>query len=107
VISTSFKFGTNRHQTIKTFPSAGNVAVSPISALGLTNFSLALDGTGQFSTSTQVVGKVFAASYAPTTPATLSVAVGDMGTAFTDATGRVSPNFMNLGSGELIACDVL
>ncbi|KAJ7331016.1 antifreeze protein [Mycena albidolilacea] len=79
----------------------GNVAVSPISALGLTNFSLALDGTGQFSTSTQVIGKVFAASYAPTTPATLSVAVGDMGTAFTDATGRVSPNFMNLGSGAI------
>ncbi|KAJ7693282.1 antifreeze protein [Mycena olivaceomarginata] len=48
-----------------------------------------------------VVGKVFAASYAPTTPATLSVAVGDMGTAFTDATGRVSPNFMNLGSGAI------
>ncbi|KAJ7701108.1 antifreeze protein [Mycena rosella] len=69
----------------------GPVAVSPIAATGLTGFSLTLDSTGQFSTSGQVVGKLFAASYAVPTPATLTAAIGDMGTAFTDATGRVNP----------------
>ncbi|KAJ7302349.1 antifreeze protein [Mycena olivaceomarginata] len=79
----------------------GSVAVSPISANGLTGFSLTLDSTGQFSTSTQVVGKLFAASYSTPTPSTLTVAIADMGTAFTDATGRVNPNFTNLGSGAI------
>ncbi|KAJ7062070.1 hypothetical protein C8F01DRAFT_1082637 [Mycena amicta] len=80
---------------------AGAVAVSPIAATGLTGFSLTVDSTGQFSTSAQVVGKLFAASYAVPTPATLTTAIADMGTAFTDATGRVNPNFTNLGSGAI------
>ncbi|KAJ6583301.1 antifreeze protein [Mycena sp. CBHHK59/15] len=79
----------------------GAVAVSPIAAVGLTGFSLTVDSTGQFSTSSQVVGKLFAASYAVPTPSTLTVAIGDMGTAFTDATGRVNPNFSNLASGAI------
>ncbi|KAJ7625175.1 antifreeze protein, partial [Mycena rosella] len=79
----------------------GAVAVSPIAANAITGFSLILDSTGQFSTSTQVVGKIFAASYAIPTPATLTVAVGDMGTAFNDATARPSPNFTNLATGAI------
>ncbi|KAJ7458596.1 antifreeze protein [Mycena latifolia] len=79
----------------------GNVAVSPIAAVALTGFSLTVDSTGQFSTSSQVVGKLFAASYAVPTPATLTTAIGDLGTAFTDATGRVNPNFNNLASGAI------
>ncbi|KAF9035415.1 hypothetical protein BDZ89DRAFT_490099 [Hymenopellis radicata] len=79
----------------------GAVAVSPIAAVGLTGFSLKLDSTGQFATSTQVTGKVYAATYSPPTPATLTAAIGDLGTAFTDATGRVNPNFNNLGSGAI------
>jgi len=79
----------------------GSVAVSPIAATGLTGFSLTVDSTGQFSTSAQVVGHLFAASYAAPTPATLTVAIGDMGTAFTDATGRVNPNFSNLAVGVI------
>ncbi|KAJ7618094.1 ice-binding protein [Mycena rosella] len=79
----------------------GSVAVSPIAAAALTGFSLTLDSTGEFSTSGQVVGKLFAASYAVPTPATLTVAIGDLGTAFTDATGRVNPNFSNLASGAI------
>ncbi|KAJ7835359.1 antifreeze protein [Mycena olivaceomarginata] len=54
----------------------------------LTGFSLTVDSTGQFSTSAQVTGKLFAASYFAPTPSTLTVAIGDMGTAFTDAAGR-------------------
>ncbi|KAJ7164323.1 antifreeze protein [Mycena filopes] len=80
----------------------GAIGTSPIAATpGLTGFSLALDPSGQFATSAQVVGKLFAASYAAPTPATLTVAIGDMGTAFTDAMGRVSPNFSNLASGAI------
>ncbi|KAJ7063716.1 antifreeze protein [Mycena amicta] len=79
----------------------GAVAVSPIAATGLTGFSLTVDSTGQFSTSAQVTGKLFAASYAVPTPATLTTAIADMGTAFTDATGRVNPNFSNLASGAI------
>ncbi|KAJ7136571.1 antifreeze protein [Mycena epipterygia] len=79
----------------------GNVAVSPIAATGLTGFSLTVDSTGQFSTSSQVVGELFAASYAAPTPAILTLAIGDMVTAFTDATSRVNPNFSNLASGTI------
>ncbi|KAJ7784308.1 antifreeze protein [Mycena metata] len=78
---------------------SGSIGTSPIAATGLTGFSLTVDPTGQFSTSAQVVGKLFAASYSAPTPSTLTVAIADMGTAFTDATGRVNPNFNNLASG--------
>ncbi|KAJ7678173.1 antifreeze protein [Mycena polygramma] len=79
----------------------GNVAVSPISATGLTGFSLTVDSTNEFSTSPQVAGHLFAASYAAPTPSQLTVAVADMGTAYTDATGRVNPTFNNLASGAI------
>ncbi|KAJ7358233.1 antifreeze protein [Mycena albidolilacea] len=79
----------------------GAIAVSPIAATGLTGFSLILDSTGQFSTSTQVAGHIFAASYSPPTPSTLTVAIGDMGTAFTDANSRLNPNFVNLATGAI------
>jgi hypothetical protein len=79
----------------------GNIGVSPIAATGLTGFSLTVDSTGTFSTSGQVTGQLFAASYSAPTPATLTAAIGDMGTAFTDATGRVNPNFNNLASGAI------
>ncbi|KAJ7513174.1 antifreeze protein [Mycena galericulata] len=79
----------------------GNVGVSPISATGLTGFSLTVASNKESSTSSQVVGQLFAASYSAPTPSTLTVAIGDMGTAFTDATGRVNPNFVNLASGAI------
>ncbi|KAJ7509121.1 antifreeze protein [Mycena galericulata] len=79
----------------------GNIGVSPIAATGLTGFSLTVASNKESSTSSQVVGEVFAASYTAPTPATLTVAIGDMGTAFTDATGRVNPNFVNLASGAI------
>ncbi|KAJ7136593.1 hypothetical protein C8R44DRAFT_868728 [Mycena epipterygia] len=68
----------------------GNVGVSIIAGTGLTGFSLAVDSTGQFCTSSQVIGKLFATSYVAPTPAILTLAIGDMGTAFTDATSRVN-----------------
>ncbi|KDR71846.1 hypothetical protein GALMADRAFT_143623 [Galerina marginata CBS 339.88] len=79
----------------------GNIGVSPISSSGLTGFSQTLDSSGTFSTSTQVVGKLFAASYVSPTPSQLTIAIGDLVTAFNDANGRVNPGFLNLGAGGL------
>ncbi|KAF8801231.1 antifreeze protein [Phlegmacium glaucopus] len=79
----------------------GDIGVSPISSTGLTGFSLTLDASGTFSTSLQVVGKLFAASYTSPTPSQLTTAISDMQTAFTDASGRVNPDFVNLLSGNI------
>jgi len=81
----------------------GNMAVSPIAHTAITGFSLTLDGSGDFSTSAKVVspGKVYAADYADATPAALTQAISDMNAAYTNAAGRTSPDFTNLGSGEI------
>ncbi len=79
----------------------GDIAVSPIAATAITGFDLTLDGGGAFSTSALVTGEVFAADYAAPTPANLTQAVTDMEAAYTDAAGRTSPNFTNLGAGNI------
>ncbi len=73
----------------------GDVGTSPITGAALL---LACD---------EVTGKVYtvdAAGPAPcaiNSPATLSTAVGDMGFAYNDAAGRSSPDFSELGAGEI------
>ncbi len=79
----------------------GNIAVSPASSTYITGFSLVLNSTGQFATSSLVTGKVYAATYTSPTPSTLTTAVGDMQTAYTDAAGRTNPNYVNLGAGNI------
>jgi hypothetical protein len=79
---------------------AGNVGLSPVAASALTGFSLVLDSTGTFATSTQVTGKLFAASYISPTPSILTTAASDMGAAFNNAIGRINPTFTNLASGN-------
>jgi hypothetical protein len=89
---------------ISTVPSSaitGDIGVSPIDSTAITGFSLILDSTTQFSTSPQVVGKVYAANYSTPTPANLTAAVSDMQTAFTDAAGRSLPDFTELGTGNI------
>jgi Ice-binding-like len=84
-------------------PSAvtGALGVSPIKSSAITGFSLILDSSGQFSTSSQVTGKVYAPDYASPTPVNLTTAVGDMQTAYTDAAGRTLPDYTELGSGNI------
>ncbi|MDO8988888.1 MAG: ice-binding family protein [Sideroxyarcus sp.] len=86
----------------------GDVAVSPAAASFLTGFSLALDSSSCFSTSTQVVGNLYAADYssvngcatATTDTATiLTTAVGDKNTAYSAAMGK-APS----GGGLVTAC---
>jgi len=79
----------------------GDLGVSPIGATAITGFSLILDGSGAFSTSSQVTGKIYASDYAVPTPVNLTTAVGDMQTAYTDAAGRKLPDHTELGSGNI------
>lgn len=79
----------------------GDIGVSPIASTAITGFDLTLDGSGQFATSSQVTGRVYAANYATPTPTVLSTAVGDMNTAYTDAAGRSGTDFLNLAGGNL------
>lgn len=79
----------------------GNIGVSPAAASFITGFTLIADSTNTFATSSIVTGKVYAANYAPPTPASMTTAVGDMQTAFTDAAGRTTPDFTELGAGNI------
>jgi hypothetical protein len=88
---------------ISTVPASaitGNIGVSPGAATLITGFSLIADSTNVFATSNQVVGKVFAANYAPPSPSNMTTAIGDMQLAFTDAAGR-APDITELGSGNI------
>jgi hypothetical protein len=91
---------------ISTVPDSvitGDIAVSPIAATAITGFSLTMDSGNEFSKSAQVVGKAFAATYAPPIPAHLSTAVSEMEAAYTDAAGRPNADAdrKNIGEGVL------
>ncbi len=78
----------------------GDIGVSPIDHTAITGFSLILDPSGQFATSSLVDGRVYAADYASPTPTMLTTAVSDMETAYTDAAGR-TPDYTELYAGDL------
>lgn len=84
---------------VPTSKVTGDLALSPAAASYVTGFSLVKAGTSW--TSAQVVGHVFAANNDPPTPVTLTTAVSDMLLAYTDAAGRKSPDFLNLGAGAI------
>ncbi|MBC8094590.1 MAG: DUF3494 domain-containing protein, partial [Akkermansiaceae bacterium] len=55
---------------ISTVPPAavtGNLGVSPIDSTAITGFSLIMDVSGEFATSSQVTGNIFAPDYATPT----------------------------------------
>jgi len=87
--------------TVPTSVVTGNIGVSPIDSTGITGFSLTLTGPGTFSTSSQLIGMAYAAEYTSPTPSNLTTAVGNMETAFTDAAGRPTPDFTELGAGDI------
>ncbi|KAJ1457167.1 hypothetical protein M885DRAFT_615591 [Pelagophyceae sp. CCMP2097] len=91
---------------ISTVPESditGDIGVSPIAATAMTGFSLALDSSGQFSTSSQVDGECYAADYAAPTPEKMRKAVGDMEFAYADAASRktTDPTKNNVGGGTI------
>jgi hypothetical protein len=73
----------------------GNVGTSPIT------------GAAMLLTCGEVTGKIYVVDAAGPLPCavndgtSLTAAVGDMQTAYLDAQGRVSPNFTELGAGEI------
>lgn len=89
---------------ISTIPSSaitGDIGVSPNTASSITGFALIMDLSGTFSTSTQVTGNVYASDYANPTSNNLTTSIGNMLTAYNDAAGRITPDFLNLGSGDI------
>jgi hypothetical protein len=77
----------------------GNLGLSPAATSYITGLSLT-DATG-YATSAQVTGNVYAADMAVPTPDNLTTAVNNMLTAYNDAAGRPTPDFVELGTGNI------
>jgi hypothetical protein len=77
----------------------GHLGLSPAATSYITGLAL-VDFTG-YATSSQVTGNVYAADMADPTPATLTTAVENMITAYNDAAGRPTPDFLELGVGNI------
>ena len=78
----------------------GDIGLSPAAATYITGFDLILPVASAFSTSALVTGKIYAPGYADSTPTTMTTAVSDMETAYTDAAGR-APTVTELGAGNI------
>jgi hypothetical protein len=86
---------------VPTSSITGDMGVSPIAGTAITGFSMVADSTNTFSTSPQVIGKIYAANFASPTPANLTTAISNMETAYTNAAGRKLPDFTELHAGDL------
>lgn len=86
--------------TTGTTAITGDIGLSPAAASYITGFALTLPSAGAYSTSALVTGNVYAPGYADPTPATLTTAVLDMQTAYTDAAGRAA-GVTELGAGNI------
>ena len=87
---------------ISTIPSSaitGDIGLSPAAESYMTGFSQTKE-TG-YSTSTQITGFMYASDMTPPTPSYIVTAISDMETAYTDAAGRPTPDFVNLLSGNI------
>lgn len=77
----------------------GDMGLSPAATSFITGFGLT-DATG-YATSPQVTGKVYAADMVTPTSINLTTAVENMITAYNDAAGRPTPDFLELGTGNI------
>lgn len=87
-----------------TTPAAitGHMGVGPgVTSTAITGFALTLQAGSSFSTSAQVTGRVYAFDYAPPAPTIVTTASTNMGAAYTDAAGRLLPDFLDLAGGNL------
>lgn len=103
LLGTSANFAILAKTGVSTVPQSaitGNVGVSPAATSFLTGFSLTMVGTTS-ATSTQVTGSLFGADMTVPTSSNLTTAVLDMQTAYTDAAGRSTPDFLNFGAGNI------
>ena len=86
--------------TTGTTTVVGDIGLSPAAASVITGFALSAPPTA-FTTSAMITGKAYASDYDPPTPVALTTAVLDMQNAYTNAAGRTSPNFTELGAGNI------
>ena len=103
-LGTAGNFAILAKSGIDTIPGSaitGDIGVSPIDSTAITGFSLTLDASGLFATSTQVTGQVFAADFVSPTPINLTTAISDLQQAAVDAAGRPSPDFTELAGGDI------
>ena len=77
----------------------GDLGLSPAATSYITGLSLT-DFTG-YAESAQVTGQIFASDMADPTPINLTTAVENMITAYNDAAGRPTPDFLELGTGNI------
>ncbi len=77
----------------------GDLGLSPAATSYITGLALT-DFTG-YATSAQVTGKVYASDMAAPTPVNLTTAVENMITAYNDAAGRPTPDFLELATGSI------
>jgi hypothetical protein len=88
---------------VSTVPASvitGDVGISPAATSFLTGFSLTMVGTTS-AIASQVIGNLYGADMTAPTSSNLTTAIVNMGTAYTDAAGRPTPDFTNLGAGEI------
>ena len=77
--------------TTGTTSITGNMGVYPLTSTAITGFGLILPAAGEFSTSSLVIGNIYAPDYAEPTPTNLNTAVLNMHTAYTKANDLVVP----------------
>lgn len=77
----------------------GDLGLSPAATSYITGFALTAY-TG-YAESAQVTGQIFASDMADPTPINLTTAVENMMTAYNDAAGRPTPDFLELGTGNI------
>lgn len=77
----------------------GNIGLSP--GTSFVGFAETLDASGEFATSALVTGRMYKSTYAPPTPSTMTTAILDMETAYNDAAGRLLPDELDLGAGNI------
>lgn len=103
LLGTAGNFAILAKTAVSTVPASvitGDVGLSPAATSFLTGFSLTQVGTTS-ATSPQVTGNLYGADMTPPTNSNLTTAVLDMQTAYTDAAGRPTPDYLNLGAGNL------
>ncbi|WP_026209655.1 ice-binding family protein [Cytophaga aurantiaca] len=77
----------------------GAIGLSPAATSYITGLSLT-NATG-YATSSQVTGHIYAADMVSPTSSNLTTAISDMQTAYTDAAGRKTPDYLELGTGNI------
>ncbi|MEX2640880.1 MAG: ice-binding family protein, partial [Balneolales bacterium] len=84
---------------VPTSAITGDMGLSPEATSSYSGFDQT-DATG-YAESAQVTGKMYAADMADPTPINLTTAVENMLTAYDDAAGRPTPDFIELNSGDI------